>query len=159
MNYMAKSKIIAGSAKASRRRSRKKASEIQARRKKEFLYRGFTMEELLAMPFDEILGLIPSRSRRTYLRGLNYEQQVLFDNLRAAQPGEVVRTHRRDLPIIPEFVGKTVSVYNGKEFKEFEIKPEMIGCFIGEFVLTRKAPQHSGPGVGATRSSKFMPLK
>ena len=156
---MAKSKIIAGSAKASRRKSRKKASAIQARRKKEFLYRGNTMEDLLNMSFEEVLELIPSRSRRTYLRGLNYEQQLLFDKLKAAKPGEVVKTHRRDLPIIPEFVGKTVSVYNGKEFKEFEIKPEMIGCFIGEFVLTRRTPQHSGPGVGATRSSKFMPLK
>lgn len=152
-------KIIAGSAKASRRKSRKKASAIQAKRKKEFLYRGFTMEQLREMPFDQILGLLPSRSRRTYLRGLNYEQQLLFDNLKAAQPGEVVRTHRRDLPIIPEFVGKSIAVYNGKEFKEFEIKPEMIGCYIGEFILTRKAPAHSGPGVGATRSSKFMPLK
>ena len=156
---MARSKIIAGSAKASRRRSRKKASAIQARRKKEFLYRGNTMDELLVMSFEEVLELMPSRSRRTYLRGLNYEQQLLFDNLKAAQPGEVVRTHRRDLPIIPQFVGKTVSVYNGKEFKDVEIKPEMIGCFIGEFIMTRKAPQHSGPGVGATRSSKFMPLK
>ena len=156
---MARSKIIAGSAKASRRRSRKKASAIQARRKKEFLYRGNTMDELLAMSFEEVLELMPSRSRRTYLRGLNYEQQLLFDNLKAAEPGEVVRTHRRDLPIIPQFVGKTVSVYNGKEFKDVEIKPEMIGCFIGEFIMTSKAPQHSGPGVGATRSSKSVALK
>lgn len=152
-------KIIAGSAKASRRKSRKKASAIQARRKKEFLYRGFTMEELLAMSFDEVLGLMPSRSRRTYLRGLNYEQQLLFDNLKAAEPGDVVRTHRKDVPVIPQFVGKTVSIYTGKEFKDIEIKPEMIGCYLGEFIITRKTPQHSGPGVGATRSSKFMPLK
>ena len=158
MIAMAK-KIIAGSAKASRRKSRKKASAIQARRKKEFLFRGFNMEDLLAMSFDDVLGLLPSRARRTYLRGLNYEQQLLYDNLVQAQPGDVVRTHRRDLPIVPQFVGKTVSIYNGKEFKNVEIKPEMIGCFLGEFAVTRKAPQHSGPGVGATRSSKFMPLK
>ncbi|MCL2148043.1 MAG: 30S ribosomal protein S19 [Methanomassiliicoccaceae archaeon] len=150
-------KIIAGSAKATRRRARKKASAIQARRKKEFLYRGFTMEELLAMSFDEILGILPSRARRTYLRGLNYEQQLLFDKLKEAEG--TVKTHRRDLPVIPQFVGKKVSIYNGKEFKEFEIKAEMIGHFLGEFVLTRRPPQHSGPGVGATRSSKFMPLK
>lgn len=150
-------KKIMGSAKATRRRVRKKASAIQAKRKKEFLYRGFTMDELLAMSFDEILGILPSRARRTYLRGLNYEQQLLFDKLKVAE--ETVRTHRRDLPIIPQFVGKKVSVYNGKEFREFEIKPEMIGCFIGEFIMTRKPPVHSGPGVGATRSSKFMPLK
>ncbi|MCL2712102.1 MAG: 30S ribosomal protein S19 [Methanomassiliicoccaceae archaeon] len=154
---MAKSKIIAGSAKASRRKARKKASAIQARRKKEFMFRGFTMEELLAMPFDEVLELLPSRARRTYLKGLNYEQQLLFDKLKESEGA--VRTHRRDIPIIPQFVGKTVSVYNGKEFKDVEIKPEMIGHFLGEFVLTRRPPVHSGPGVGATKSSKFMPLK
>jgi len=154
---MARSKIIAGSAKASRRKARKKASAIQARRKKEFTYRGHTMEELLALPFDEMLGLLPSRARRTYEKGLNYEQQLLFDNLKEAEG--VVRTHRRDVPIIPQFVGKTVAIYNGKEFKEVEIKPEMIGHFLGEFALTRKPPVHSGPGVGATKSSKFMPLK
>ncbi|MGE0015521.1 MAG: 30S ribosomal protein S19 [Candidatus Methanomethylophilaceae archaeon] len=151
------SKIIQGSAKASRRRTRKKASAIQSRRKKEFLYRGFTMDELAVMSFDEVIGLLPSRARRTYLRGLNYEQQLLFDGLTTAE--KTIRTHRRDLPIIPQFVGKTVAVYNGKEFKEVEIKPEMIGHFLGEFVMNRKTPQHSGPGVGATRSSKFMPLK
>lgn len=150
-------KVIAGSAKAARRKSRKKASAIQARRKKEFLYRGYNMEQLLAMSFDEFLTLLPSRARRTYVKGLNYEQQLLFDKLSSADGP--VRTHRRDLPIIPQWVGKTVSIYNGKEFKDVEIKPEMIGCYLGEFVLTRKPPVHSGPGVGATRSSKFMPLK
>ena len=152
-------KIIAGSAKASRRKSRKKASAIQARRKKEFLFRGFTMEDLLAMPFDEFLGLLPSRARRTFLRGLNYEQQLLFDKLKAAEPGEVVRTHRRDVPIIPQFVGKTVSIYNGKEFKDVEIKPEMIGHYLGEFSLTYKPVHHGRPGIGATHSSRFVPLK
>ena len=156
---MARSKkIIAGSAKASRRRARKKASAIQARRKKEFTYRGYSMEELLQMPFDEMLDLLPSRARRTYDKGLNPEQQVLVDKLKA-ESDAVVRTHRRDVPVIPQFVGRTVAVYTGKEFKEIEIKPEMIGHFLGEFALTRRAPQHSGPGVGATRSSKFMPLK
>ena len=156
---MARSKkIIAGSAKASRRRARKKASAIQARRKKEFTYRGYTMEELLQMPFDEMLDLLPSRARRTYDKGLNPEQQVLVDKLKVESEA-VVRTHRRDIPVIPQFVGRTVAVYTGKEFKEIEIKPEMIGHFLGEFALTRRAPQHSGPGVGATRSSKFMPLK
>ncbi len=156
---MARSKkIIAGSAKASRRRARKKASAIQARRKKEFTYRGYTMEELLQMPFDEMLDLLPSRARRTYEKGLNPEQQVLVDKLKADSE-LTVRTHRRDIPVLPQFVGRTVAVYNGKEFKEIEIKPEMIGHFLGEFALTRRPPQHSGPGVGATRSSKFMPLK
>lgn len=157
MSARRRKKIIQGSAKASRRRDRKKASAIQARRKREFLYRGLTMEELRELPFDEVLELLPARARRTYMRGLNSEQEKVFDALQVSE--EVVRTHRRDLPIIPAFVGKSVAVYDGKEFKEFEIKPEMIGCFLGEFVVNRRTPQHSGPGVGATRSSKFMPLK
>lgn len=122
------------------------------------MFRGYTLDQLQAMPFDEVLELLPSRSRRTYLRGLNYEQQLLFDELMGEVSGPV-RTHRRDLPILPQFVGKTVSIYNGHEFKDVEIKPEMIGYLLGEFVINRKMPQHSGPGVGATRSSKFMPLK
>jgi small subunit ribosomal protein S19 len=63
------------------------------------------------------------------------------------------------VPVLPDFVGKTVAIHNGKEFVNVEIKPEMIGHYLGEFAMTRKTVKHSGPGVGATRSSKFMPLK
>jgi small subunit ribosomal protein S19 len=144
--------------KASRRKQRKKRGAITAKRKKEFTYRGFTMDELLEMPFDEALGLMPSRVRRTFSRGLNEEQKVTYDKIKDGEI-EVVKTHRRDIPIIPQFVGRKVAVYNGKEFKEFEIKPEMIGHYLGEFSQTRRSVKHSGPGVGATRSSKFLPLK
>ena len=113
MIWMAKK--IMGCAKASRRKSRKKASAIQARRKKEFMFRGYNMEQLLAMPFEDVLELLPSRARRTYLRGLNYEQQLVFDKLKGEVDGPV-RTHRRDLPIIAQIVGKAVSNYNGHEF-------------------------------------------
>ncbi len=70
-----------------------------------------------------------------------------------------MRTHRREIPILPEFVGKTVHIYTGKAFQPVDIKPEMIGHALGEFAMTRKSVKHSGLGVGATRSSKFMPLK
>ncbi len=146
-----------GTAKAARRRMRKKKSQIQARRKKEFTYRGHTMEELLKMPLAEIIELLPARARRTYIRGLNSEQESFIRRLRASEGP--VRTHRREIPILPEFVGKTVNVYNGKEFATVDIKPEMIGHALGEFAMTRKSVRHSGLGVGATRSSKFMPLK
>jgi small subunit ribosomal protein S19 len=72
---------------------------------------------------------------------------------------KVVRTHARDALILPDHVGRRVAVHTGKEFKELEVRPEMIGHFYGEFALTRRFEKHSGPGVGATRSSKFMPLK
>ena len=146
-----------GSAKAARRKLRKKRSQIQARRKKEFTYRGHTLEELLKMPFAEIIELLPARARRTYIRGLNSEQESFVRRLRGSE--KPVKTHRREIPIIPEFVGKTVQLYNGKEFVPLDIKAEMIGHYLGEFALTRKSVKHSGLGVGATRSSKFMPLK
>lgn len=149
-----------GSAKAARRRLRKKQAGVEVRRKKEFTYRGFTLEELRAMPLPDIIELLPARARRTYRRGLDDERLTFVERLRGNGSGDdPLRTHCRDVPILPDFVGKKVAVHNGKEFQLVEIKPEMIGHYLGEFALTRRPVQHSGPGVGATRSSKFLPLK
>lgn len=147
-----------GSAKAARRRARKKAGAAEARRKREFTYRGYGLDELRAMGMEEVLELMPSRVRRTFARGLSPAHRIVVDKLRE-EDGRLVRTHRRDVPILPYFVGREVAVHNGREFVRFEIRPEMIGHYLGEFALTRKPVRHSGPGVGATRSSKFLPLK
>jgi small subunit ribosomal protein S19 len=144
--------------KAARRKARKRAGKIGARRKREFAYRGYTLEELQAMSLNELLPLLPARARRSYKRGLNKEQQSFIDRLRSEKK-EVLKTHRREIVILPDFVGKKIAVYNGKEYKTIEIIPEMIGHYLGEFALTRAFQKHSGPGVGATRSSKYMPLK
>ena len=152
-------KEAGGTAKAARRRLRKKQAGVEVRRRKEFTYRGFTMDELRAMPLQDIIDLLPSRARRTYLRGLDDERLTFVEKLRANGGPEGLRTHCRDVPILPDFVGKKVHVHNGKEFMLVDIKPEMIGHYLGEFAMTRKAVAHSGLGVGATRSSKFMPLK
>jgi small subunit ribosomal protein S19 len=141
-----------------KKRPKRGASKLQLRRKKEFMFRGYTMEELLAMPREEIIGLLPSRARRNLKRGLNEEQEKLLQKIKD-EPGKVHRTHRRDMIVLPEMVGKKVAIHSGKEFKEVEIQPEMIGHYLGEFVLTRNFKAHAGPGVGATRSSKFLPLK
>lgn len=146
-----------GTAKAARRRTRKKKSQIQARRKKEFTYRGFSMEELVKMPLADIIELLPARARRSYIRGMNPEQEAFLNRLRSTDAP--LRTHRREIPVLPDFVGKTILVHNGKEFATVEVKPEMIGHALGEFAPTRKIVRHSGLGVGATKSSKFMPLK
>ena len=146
-----------GTAKAARRRTRKKKSQIQARRKKEFTYRGFSMEELVKMPLADIIELLPARARRSYIRGMNQEQEAFLNRLRSTDAP--LRTHRREIPVLPDFVGKTILVHNGKDFATVEIKPEMIGHALGEFASTRKIVRHSGLGVGATKSSKFMPLK
>lgn len=152
-------KKMGGLAKAARRKLRKRAGLVETRRKKEFTYRGYTLEEMKAMTLDEIVELLPARARRSFVRGIDEERMTFIEKLRANGGEEAVRTHCRDVPILPDFVGKKVAVHNGKEFVSVDIKPEMIGHYIGEFAMTRKAVAHSGPGVGATRSSKFMPLK
>ncbi|MGV7468047.1 30S ribosomal protein S19, partial [Mycobacterium kansasii] len=67
---------------------------------------------------------------------------------------EVVKTHLRDMIILPEMVGSMVGVYNGKTFNQVEIKPEMIGHYLGEFSITYKPVKHGRPGIGATHSSR-----
>lgn len=150
--------VKATASKAARRKARKRAGKIGARRKKEFAYRGYTLEELQAMTLPELIPLLPARARRSFTRGLNREQQRFIERLRSNKK-DVLKTHRRDIVVLPEFVGKKIAVYDGKEFKIVEIIPEMIGHYLGEFALTRTFQKHSGPGVGATRSSKYMPLK
>ena len=141
------------------RRARKKKAAVETRRQKEFLYRGHSIEELLAMSWEEQLALLPSRARRFFGRQLDHDTQVFWEKVRAAGEGDDLRTHLRDFPITPHFVGKMVHIHNGKEFQKVGITTEMIGHKLGEFALTRKPVKHTGPGVGATRSSKFMPLK
>ncbi len=165
---MAKRKRRFMTPKAARRKTRKLRGRVSERRKKEFLYRGHTMEKLLAMPLypvdddpdsESVVGLLSARARRSFDRGLPQENEHLRQRVRRAKEGQVIRTHRRDMVILPEFVGKVIGIHNGQGFNEFEIKPEMIGHFLGEFGITRNSVTHSGPGVGATKSSKHVPLK
>jgi small subunit ribosomal protein S19 len=136
-----------------------KKSAIDLRKKKEFSLRGLSVEELRKLSREDLMKILPSRQRRTLRRGLNADQQILFDRVNASGEGEVVRTHCRDVLVFPSFIGKRIAVFSGKEFKEVDVRPEMVGHYLGEFVLTRRFEKHSGPGVGATRSSKFLPLK
>ncbi|EQB64750.1 MAG: 30S ribosomal protein S19P [Thermoplasmatales archaeon I-plasma] len=138
------------------KRSKRKATKAISERGKEILYRGKTLDQLLAMEPAEFLKMIPARARRSLKRGYNVEQQKLHDRLLEE---DSVKTRVRDLIILPQYVGKTVSVYNGHLYQTFSIKEEMIGHYLGEYSQTRKEVKHSGPGVGATRGSKFLPLK
>jgi small subunit ribosomal protein S19 len=152
---MAKKRMTT-SPKAARRRARKKKSAIETRQKRVFTYKGLTVEELQALSLHDFLPLLPSRARRSMTRGLNREQETFLKRVRSS---DKVRTHCRNMVVLPEFIGKIISIHNGKEFVDIEVTPEMIGHFLGEFALTRRRVSHTGPGVGATRSSKFMPLK
>ncbi len=139
--------------------AQRKGKKVEARRKREFAYRGRTLEELKSMSLEELAKVLTARARRSIRRGFNEETRRFFDRLQSTPPEKVVRTHCRDALILPQHVGRRVAVHTGREFKEIEVRPEMIGHYYGEFALTRKFEKHSGPGVGATRSSKFMPLK
>ncbi len=132
---------------------------------KEFMYRGHTLSSLQGMSMDEFINLLPSRQRRSLQRGLTPEQRILLEKLREAretvkQGKEVaIKTHVRDLIILPEMVGLKIMVHNGKEFVPMEIRPEMIGHYLGEFAITNKPVRHGTPGIGASRSSMYVPLK
>ncbi|MFB6173047.1 MAG: 30S ribosomal protein S19 [Halobacteriales archaeon] len=129
----------------------------------EFTYRGHTIEELQDMALEDVAELLPARQRRTIERGLSAEHEKLLGEAREADPEETaddpIRTHLRDMPILPEFVGLTFSVHTGQGFERVEVEEEMIGHYLGEFQLTRQSVEHGQAGIGATRSSKFVPLK
>jgi small subunit ribosomal protein S19 len=140
----------------SRRKLRRKKIEV---RKKEFRYRGLSLEELQKLSIEELLPLLNSRARRSLKRGLTEKQDKLLSIIEKSKKEDTIRTHLRDMVILPSFVGVKIDIHNGKEFQRVEIQPNMIGHYLGEFALTRSKVKHTGPGVGATRSSKFMPLK
>ena len=125
--------------------------------KKEFIYRGKTLEELQEMGLKELSVLFPAAARRKIKRGFTEQEKILLKNLRTSK--KPVKTHCRTLLVLPEMVGKTIKVYNGKLFEDVIIHPEMIGHYLGEFSMTRKRVSHSSPGVGATRSSSNISVK
>ena len=139
------------------------SSDYQIGREGEFTYRGHTLEELQEMTLEEVAELLPARQRRTIERGLSVEHEKLLEEARESEPEETannpLRTHLRDMPVLPEFVGLTFAVHNGQSFERVEVEPEMIGHYLGEFQLTRQSVEHGQAGIGATRSSKFVPLK
>lgn len=132
-------------------------------REGEFTYRGHTLDELQEMEMEEVAELLPARQRRTIARGLGVQHEKLLEKVEGATEEETanspIRTHIRDMPILPSFVDLTFEVYNGQEFGRVRVDPEMIGHYLGEFQMTRHSVEHGQAGIGATRSSKFVPLK
>ena len=127
---------------------------------KEFSYRGHSLDSLQGMSMDEFINLLPSRQRRSLQRGLTPEQRILLEKMREAKnSGAQIKTHVRDLVILPEMVRSKVMVHNGKEFVTIEVRAEMIGHYLGEFAITNKPVRHGTPGIGASRSSMYVPLK
>lgn len=146
---------------------------------KKFRYRGKTLEELINMPMDQLLQILPARARRSLLRESSTDimrrrreygsdespRMKLLREVRKARElmyqGKNVRikTHVRDMVVLPEMVGLTIEVYNGKEFVPVKIVPEMIGHFLGEYAPTTKHVKHGEPGLKATRSTLYVAMK
>ena len=123
------------------------------------------------------LIVMQARARRRFRRGLKRKPLALLKRLRKAvreylfvndlqkaecpenERPEPVKTHLRNMLVVPEMIGSIVGVYNGKSFNNVEIKAEMIGHYLGEFSITYTPVKHNRPGIGATHSSKFIPLK
>lgn len=129
--------------------------------KKEFSFRGHRLKDLQAMSMDEFSMLVTSRKRKSLQKGFSARHRKLLEKIKKVRNGANIniKTHCRDMIIIPEMVGLKIEVHNGKEFIPITIKEEMLGHYLGEFALTRKKVRHGMPGMGATRSSLYVPLK
>lgn len=131
---------------------------------KKFSYRGKDIGSLINMTMDQMSELLRSRQRRRLRRKMHQRYGRFIKKLgevkKACPQGEkpkAVRTHLRDCIVLPSMIQSVVEIYNGKGYNNVEIKPEMIGYYLGEFAMTYKRVLHGKPGVGATHSSKFVP--
>ena len=143
------------------------AADLKKKRTfRKFTFRGVDLDQLLDMSNEELMKILHCRARRRLSRGLKRKPMALIKRLRKAKKETVemekpqaIKTHLRDMIIVPEMVGCVVGVHQGKTFNSIEIKPEMIGYYLGEFSITYKPVKHGRPGIGATHSSRFIPLK
>ena len=121
---------------------------------RKFLFRGVELEKLLDLNHEEFAQLIHARARRRIYRGLKAKPKRFVARLRRAKKAcgpmdkpEPVKTHLRDMVVVPEMIGSVVGVYNGKVFNGIEVKPEMVGHYLGEFSITYKPVRHGRPGI------------
>ena len=131
----------------------KKKNEADIRGK-EYLYRGRTIEYLKSLDVRESAKFLPSRSRRSVLRNFDTIEKFVKRCEKKISRNKKIKTHQRDIVIIPKLVGFNIGVYNGKNFQEIPITIEMIGHRLGEFAMTRSRVNHGSAGIGATKSSR-----
>ena len=127
------------------------------------IWRGIEESKVADVTMDQFMEMATSRERRT-LKRLNSNPRLkkFMEKVRETKkkdPKKMIKTHMREAIILPEWFGLTFGVYNGKEYKKVEITLHKIGRRLGDFAHSTGRVLHSGPGVGATRGSKFVPLK
>lgn len=130
--------------------------EIQ---KKQFIYRGKSVDELKELEVREFSKYLPSRQKRTVLRNFQRIEEFIKRAKTKIEKGKKIKTHSRDIIIVPQMVGMTIQVHNGKNFNQIIIEPEMLGHRLGEMSGTRSKVAHSKAGVGATKGSKHKAKK
>lgn len=135
----------------------KKTQKRLPRRKEEFTYHGLRVDELKEMKLQELIPLMPSRIRRKVLRGFSPLEEKFLIDIRTHDSR--IKTQQRDMIILPEMIGREIEIHTGKDYVKVEIQPEAVFHYLGEFALTRRRVSHGSAGIGATRSSKFVPLK
>jgi len=120
---------------------------------KELFYRGKSLDYLKSLDVREAAKYLPSRSRRSVLRNFQTIEKFISRCEKKMAKKKKIRTHLRDIVVMPKLVGMQLSVYNGKTFNDFNVTHNMIGHRLGEFSLTRQKVSHGAPGIGATKSS------
>lgn len=108
------------------------------------------------------MELFRARQRRKFSRGIKRKPIALLKKLRKAKretaygdKPEAIKTHLRNMVIVPEMIGSVVGVYNGKQYINVEVKPDMIGHYLAEFSITYKPIRHGRAGGG---KGAFVPL-
>ena len=98
---------------------------------------------LLDLSSEQLRDVVHARARRRFNRGLKRKPMGLIKKLRKAkqeakpnEKPELVKTHLRNMIIVPEMIGSVIGIYSGKEFNQVEIKPEMVGFYLGEFSIS-----------------------
>ena len=122
--------------------------------KKQFTYRGKTLEELKKLDVREFAKLLCSRQRRTVLRQFQRIESFVSKAKKKIAKNKGVKTHQRDLIIVPHMVGMRIQVYKGNGFVPVDVVGEMLGHVFGEFALTRSKVKHGGAGVGSTKGTR-----
>ncbi|MBX4211864.1 ribosomal protein S19 family protein [Candidatus Pacearchaeota archaeon] len=128
------------------------AEEVQ--RTKEPLIRGKTLEHLKSLDVRESAKYLPARSRRSILRHFEVVEEFIKRCEKYKAKNKKIKTHLRDIVIVPKLVGFSIGVYNGKQFVEVQISSQMIGHRLGEFSPSTGTVKHSAAGIGATKSSR-----
>lgn len=127
--------------------------------KKEFTYRGKTIEELQKLDVREFARFLRARERRTALRQFSDIENFINLAKQKIAKNKPVRTHKRDIVIVPQLVGMKIFVHNGRNFMPVDIIGEMLGHRLGEFSLTRNKVKHGSAGIGATKGTKSKAKK